>query len=158
LPSVEKWVSDLNEVLAGDWPGSAPFDPKFLGTRREHTLERMVRLSNTHHINTSDLVCGMFVTCQPWVAEFDRADHDMDRVTEPAKILVRELPVLSDDQVIAYGERGKKMLAKFDESEQRKAEAARRAAERKIAPARQRFRAIMAVADSGKGRAAGCLR
>jgi len=112
-PSSEALVEDINEVLAGIWPrenypDAEAFDPRFLkgGTKR---LAFIVRLVNTHRFDTDDLVTGMF-DASPLRPDLGEAEHSADLVTRPARIVGRVLSG-SDDQILAYAQRGKQIIA-----------------------------------------------
>jgi hypothetical protein len=59
------------------------------------------------------MIVGMFISFRP-VPELAQADHDFDRVTEPARLLSKILPTISPAEFIGYGDRGKRVDAAYD--------------------------------------------
>jgi Helix-turn-helix domain len=116
-PSGESLVEALNAVLArewprGDYPDAQPFDARFLrgGAKR---LDDLVRAVNEHRFNMDDLVGGMFCTNEFLCPGDGRSDHDLDRVTNPARLIGKIMsgPI---DQFITYGQRGRRLNEAHD--------------------------------------------
>jgi hypothetical protein len=112
----ETWETALeaiNHIVSGgwvpDWEGKPQFDPRFLAKKHQG---RLVELSNRYQFDMYDLTYGMFGSLHG-----DRPDHNQIRIRNPATFYAR---ILAGDpaQIVAYGERGKKIAAEFDAEDQ----------------------------------------
>lgn len=112
--SGEALVEALNDVLEGEWPledypDSDRFDARFLrgGAKR---LDLLVQTVNKHRFGMDHLIYGMFITNEYLAPHLGPADHNSERVSNPARLIGKVMsgPV---DEFVAYGMRGKEIAA-----------------------------------------------
>jgi hypothetical protein len=129
-------IQDIFDTYVEEWKEKPRFDPKFLRPGHSQLLPLLAAAMNRHQFQMYDVLDGMFIDGERRHG-LGPAEHNLDRITEPAKFLAR---ILSGDlgRVIAYGERGKKISAicdaarKTEESAAAEAEAAMEVAEREL--------------------------
>jgi hypothetical protein len=114
----ETWETALdaiNEVVSGGyvnpWKGKPEFDPRFLA--KKHQV-RLVELMNRYRFDMYEFTYGMV-----WagVSGKETPEHNMNRITNPAKFYAR---ILAGDpaKIVEYGQRGKRLMAEFDAEDQ----------------------------------------